>query len=237
MISIWRKNRYTKQTNRMKQTGKTAIIIGATGATGRILVSLLIKDVRYDTIKLFSRRSCNITHPKIKEYLGSLFELENFIEKFTADEVYCAIGTTKKQTPNKLLFKEIDFGIPLKAAKLTSKNNIHKFIVVSSIGANKDSSVFYTRTKGEMETSISNLLIKYTYIFRPSLLLREAKEKRILEYLAGLFMKTFSYLFIGPLKKYRAIETRTLALAMINSANTSIKSKIFSSDEIQDMGK
>ena len=80
---------------------KTAIIIGATGLTGGILLQGLLEDKRYQKIKLFSRKSCNIKHPKIEEYLVDLFELEKQQHLFIADEVFCCIGTTKAKTPNK----------------------------------------------------------------------------------------------------------------------------------------
>lgn len=216
--------------------GKTAIIIGATGATGNHLLRLLLLDKRYDSIKLFSRSSCKINHPKIKEYLGNLFELEKQIEEFTADEVFCCIGTTKKQTPDESIYRKIDFGIPVTAAKIAKQNKIPKFLVMSSMGANSKSNAFYTRTKGEMEESISNFKIASTYIFRPSLLIRNSKETRILESIGASFMKATNFLFLGSLKKYRAIKTITVASAMIEVANSKLESSLFLSDEIQKLG-
>lgn len=216
--------------------GKTAIIIGATGATGENLLRLLLTDNRYEKIKLFSRSSCHINNPKIEEHLGNLFELENFSKDFTGDEVYCTIGTTQKQTPDKDLYTRIDFGIPVAAAELAKKNNIDVFMVMSSMGANSDSTTFYTKTKGEMENAISKLNIPKIYILRPSLLLRKTKESRLLESLGGQVMKLTSFLFLGPLKKYRAIKTDTVSRAMIRIANSNQESKLFLSDEIQSLG-
>ncbi len=128
--------------------GKTAIILGATGLTGSILLEILLEDERYETVKLFSRRSVHKKHPKIKEYLGDVLELRDFKKEFYADEVFCCVGTTQKKTPDKKLYRKIDFGIPTIAASLAKENDIQTFIVISALGANAKSSIFYNRTKG-----------------------------------------------------------------------------------------
>lgn len=212
---------------------KTAIILGASGATGTELLKLLVVDDRYETIKLFSRKQSTIKHPKIKEFIGDLLNLTSFASDFTADEVYCCIGTTKKQTPNQEHYKKIDFGIPVEAAKLVKKNGISTFISMSSLGANAKSTTFYTKTKGEMENAILETEIERIYIFRPSLLIRTTKESRILETIAAKIMSVIGFLFIGKLKKYKAIKTVTVAKAMLKTANSTKKSHILESNEIE----
>lgn len=214
---------------------KTAIILGASGATGTEILNVLLDDNRYENIKLFSRKKSNRTHPKIEEFVGDLFELEKFENEFTADEVYCCIGTTNKQTPNKEVYKKIDYGIPIAAAKLCKKNRIPIFLVMSSLGANSSSKTFYTKTKGQMENAVLALEIKHTYIFRPSLLLRKTKESRLLEKVAGVVLKIIGVLLIGNLKKYRAIETIVVAKSMIIVANKKPEKQLFLSDAIQEL--
>ena len=160
----------------MKQQ-KTAIILGATGLTGGLLLEKLIDDPNYKTIKIFTRRSTNNTSPKIKEYVIDLLALENYKADFTADEVFCCIGTTSSKTKDKSIYKKIDFGIPATAAKLAKENHIETFVVISAMGANKNSRVFYNKTKGEMEQAVLNQQIKHTYILRPSLNKRRSKRK------------------------------------------------------------
>lgn len=212
---------------------KTAIILGASGATGTELVKILLDDSRYSSIKLFSRRPNTIQHEKVIEYVGNLFELEKFTEEFTANEVYCCIGTTQKQTPNKETYQKIDFGIPVTAAKLAKKNNISTFLVMSSIGANINSNAFYTKTKGEMEQAIQEFQIQNTYIFRPSVLIRKSKEKRILETLFVKILTIVNYLLFGKFKKYRSIKSITVAKTMIAIANSNSNKQLFLSDEIE----
>jgi len=216
---------------------KTAIIIGASGLTGNLLLQLLINDQRYETIKLFGRKKIEGLPSKVKQYTGNLFELENFKTEFTANEVYCCIGTTAKKTPNKTVYKAIDYGIPVNAAKLAKENNINTFVVVSALGANADSSIFYSKTKGEMERDVLQQNIKNTYILQPSIIGGNRKETRIGEKFGLVIFKLFQPFFIGKLKKYSLTEAEDIAQAMINLANsTSIKTKI-TSDQITKISK
>jgi uncharacterized protein YbjT (DUF2867 family) len=217
---------------------KTAIILGASGLTGGILLQKLIKDNRYSTIKLFSRRRLEGLPSKVIQYIGDLFELEQFKADFTADEVYCCIGTTAKKTPNKKLYKHIDYGIPIVAAKLANENNIPTFIVISAMAANKTSSVFYNRTKGEMEEDVLKQGIKNTSILRPSLIGGKRNEHRVLEKIGIVVFKIVQPFFVGPLKKYRIIKAESIAQAMLNLANNTDNTQvIISSNEIMQLAE
>jgi len=198
---------------------KTAILLGATGLTGSLLLDLLLEDERYKTIKVFTRTPLAFKHPKIVNFTGDLLALENFEKDFLADEVFCCIGTTAKKTPDKELYRKIDFGIPVKAAQLCKKNNIPGFVVVSSLGADAKSSIFYSRTKGEMEEAVLGIKLPYTYILRPSLIIGNRKEKRMAESLASSFFKITGPLLIGPLKKYAPNKATDIAKAMLAVAN------------------
>ena len=137
---------------------KTAILLGATGLTGGVLLHKLLDDNRYTTIKLFSRRSSGISHPKIQEYLIDMFRLEDIKNTFTADHIFCCIGTTSAKTADKELYRKIDYGIPVQAAKLCKENSISTFIVISSLGANSKSSIFYNRIKNGVTCILSDAL-------------------------------------------------------------------------------
>ncbi|MEN8125058.1 MAG: NAD(P)H-binding protein [Bacteroidota bacterium] len=213
---------------------KTAIILGATGLTGNLLLQKLINDERYELVKIFSRKPIEIKHPKVIEVIGNLLELETFNKDFTADEVFCSIGTTAKKTPDKELYKKIDIGIPLSAAKLCKENNINTFIVMSSLGADAKSSVFYNKIKGEMEQSVLKEGITNTYILRPSIILGKRNENRIFEGIGKTMFTVFQFLFIGKLKRYKAIEADNIAKAMIYLANSKPDIDIIESDKIGD---
>ncbi|HDZ13520.1 MAG TPA: nucleoside-diphosphate sugar epimerase [Pricia sp.] len=199
---------------------KTAIILGATGLTGSLLLETLCHDDRYDTIKLFSRTKMDGLPSKVKQWIGDLLELENFKEDFTADEVYCCIGTTTKKTPDKTRYRKIDFGIPVTAAKLTKANGIPTYLVVSALGADANSSIFYNKTKGEMEEAVLSEKIEKTHILQPSIIGGHREEKRIGEKMALAAFRFLQPLFIGKLKKYRITDAKDIAQAMVNLANS-----------------
>ncbi|PKB42837.1 hypothetical protein AX016_1012 [Cellulophaga sp. RHA19] len=221
----------------MKTKEKTAIVLGATGVTGSALVSLLTHHNAYAKIKLFSRSISGFTHPKIDEYIVDLQDLEKHKSSFTADEVHCCIGTTKAKTPNKETYKNIDYGIPLQAAKLCKENGIGTYMVISALGANASSSVFYNKIKGQMENDVIALQIPKTHILQPSLIAGKRDEKRMGEWLAKQFFKVFQFLLIGSLKKYRPIPPETIAKAMVWLGNNEESTIKIQSDKIKELGE
>ncbi|WP_147678705.1 NAD(P)H-binding protein [Algibacter pacificus] len=217
---------------------KTAIILGATGLTGKHLLQKLIEDERYESIKLFSRSKIEGLPNKVTQYIGDLLNLEVFKPNFKADDVYCCIGTTAKKTPDKRLYKKIDYGIPVTAATLSKENNIPTFIVISAMGANKNSSMFYNKTKGEMEQDVLGQNIKNTFILRPSLIGGERQELRLLEKIGLAVFQVIEPFFIGKLKQYKIINAETIAQAMINLANSNNHAEtIITSNEIKQISK
>ncbi len=212
---------------------KTAIILGATGLTGSILLRKLIEDDRYRKIKVFTRNHVKLKHEKIEEYLIDLFELDQFHNIFTADEVYCCVGTTKQKTPDSEIYRKVDFCIPATAAKLSQKNKINTFQVISAMGANENSRIFYNRIKGEMEGAVLERHIPNTYILRPSLIGGNREENRPMEYIWKKIMLVGDHLLVGKLKKYRSIQPETIVETMIYLANNEYRSGKIESDEIK----
>tara|TARA_R110002051_G_scaffold256308_2_gene315413 strand:- start:253 stop:921 length:669 start_codon:yes stop_codon:yes gene_type:complete len=220
----------------METKGKTAIILGATGLTGGKLLDILLKNDHYSTVILFSRSTVGNKHPKLVEYLIDVLDLEAHAEKFKADEVFCCIGSTKAKTPNKKIYKKIDYGIPLSAAKLCKKNGITSLILISSLGANANSPMFYNRIKGEMERDVLKINIPKTHIMQPSLIGGKREEKRIGEWIFKQLFGLFNLLLVGPLEKYKSIEPDTIAKAMVWLANHDYDKIRIESDEIKIIG-
>lgn len=216
---------------------KTAIILGATGLTGNILLQKLIVDENYTSIKLFSRNSTKISSSKVVEFIVDLQKPNTFAKDFLADEVFCCIGTTASKTKDKEQYKAIDFGIPVSAATLAKQNGIPAFLVVSAMGANASSVVFYNKTKGEMEQAILALNIKKTHILRPSLIGGNRTEFRLGERIGQGMMSLLSPLFVGSLQKYKMIHPDAIASCLITLANSENQQQIFSSDEIEKIAK
>ncbi len=212
--------------------GKTAIILGATGLTGRLLLDQLIADSTYDKIKLFSRSSVASTSEKVEEYLADTLELELYQEQFTGDEVFCCIGTTALKTPNKKKYKAIDYGIPVSAANLAKRNGIATFIVLSSMGADSKSSVFYSKTKGEMECDVLLQNVPHTFILRPSLIGGHRNEYRLGEKIAKVAMRMLDPILIGDFKKFRIIHPEKIAKCMQIVARSKTQEVFLDSDKI-----
>jgi uncharacterized protein YbjT (DUF2867 family) len=211
---------------------KTAIILGATGLTGSLLLKKLIQDDRYSQIRLFSRSTVGFSHPKLKEFLGDILLLEAFKADYKADEVYCCIGTTKAKTPDPEMYKKIDFGIPVSAAALCKSNGIDTFLVVSAMGADPKSRIAYNRLKGNMEESVLKNKIPKIHILRPSLIVGERTEKRFGERVGAKVMKVLDPLLMGSWKKYRSIKADAIAEAMIWLANNDHKEVYIESNAI-----
>lgn len=215
--------------------GKTAIILGATGLTGNILLKKLIADKNYSCIKLFSRNTVDLNSEKIQEFLIDVLQLDQHSKDFIADEVFCCVGTTAAKTKDKNSYKAIDYGIPVNAAKLAKKNGIKTFVVISSMGADAKSAIFYNRTKGEMEHAILQQNIKNTIILRPSLIGGNRNENRVGERIGKGMMTILNPFLIGGFKKYKMIDPEKIASCMMLLANKPNNKSIFSSDEIQEI--
>ncbi|MDT0643622.1 NAD(P)H-binding protein [Zunongwangia sp. F363] len=216
---------------------KTAIVLGATGLTGGILLHKLLKNEDYSKIILFSRSPSHVLDVKIEEHLVDLLELEKYAEDFKADEVFCCIGTTKSKTPDKEKYKAIDYGIPVTAAKLCEANKIPCFLVVSAMGSDPKSKIFYNKVKGKMERDVLQCNIRKTYIFKPSLIVGNRNENRTGENIAKAVMKVMNPLLKGPLKKYKSVTAEKIADAMIFVANDGYHTTRIESDEIEKIAK
>lgn len=219
----------------MRKRLKTAIILGATGLTGGHLLKRLLADEHYEKVLLFSRKSTGISSERIQEHLVDLFELGKHRDDFRADVVFCCIGSTKRKTPNERLYRKVDYGIPVTAAKLCRENGIEHFLVISALGADPDSRFFYNRTKGEMEKAILQQEIRNTYIFQPSLIGGKRKEWRPLEWLGKQLMRAANFVMFGPLKKYQSIPPSSIAKAMYIVAEQGYNKIKIASDEIKEI--
>jgi len=210
---------------------KSAIILGATGLTGNLVLEELLKNEEYSKLLVFSRIELGIKHDKLEVIICDLLKIEEQQEKFQANEVYVCIGSTTNKTPNKKLYRDIDFGIPVAAAKLCKANNIKCISIISSLGANARSTVFYPKTKGEMENEVMAFGIEKTYLLRPSMILGARQKNRLGESLGKILLSIISPFMLGKLTRYKGIEAKTIANAMIwlsnnDHSNGTIESEI-----------
>lgn len=199
---------------------RTAAIIGSTGMIGNYLLELILKDSYFSTVRLLVRRPYPKTDPKIEVKLVDFNDAESFkLALEGVDTIFSCVGTTQKNVDgDNELYRKIDFDIPLKAARFGKEAGCERFILVSSVGAEKHSRTFYLKLKGELENAIHSVGLKSVHIMQPSVLLGNRKENRTGEKILQTTMKLTSGLFIGSLRKYKAIHGKTVAAAMLNGA-------------------
>jgi len=220
----------------LKTKDKTALVFGATGLVGSELTNLLLSNDHYDTVKIFVRRKFDTEHPKLVQVIDDLDQPDKIASEIMGDDLYCCLGTTMKKARSREAFEWVDLHLPLKIAGIASKNGVRKFLAVSSIGAKPHSRNFYLRTKGRMEEGILAMNFENICIVRPSILLGQRKERRIGEEFGKLMISLLSFLFTGPLKKYKGIQAETVARAMIRLANSVNTRVILESHKLQDTG-
>ena len=148
---------------------KTVLIFGSSGLIGNELLKLIRQNNNYIKIKLFVRSDPHISDPNIEIIQTDFNNLEKYKDLILGDECFFCIGTTKKQTPNKKNYINIEYELPVKIAKIAKDSNVESFIYISSIGANENSKNLYLKNKGRAEREIINLSFNFTAINNCSL--------------------------------------------------------------------
>lgn len=194
---------------------KTAIVIGATGLVGSHVLIQLLEDDRYETVKVFHRRSTGVEHHKLEEYIINFDDIDSWNDLLIGDELYSALGTTIKKAGSQEAQYTIDYTYQYKVAKFAAENGVNKYSLVSSAGANDESRLFYSRLKGELDKVVKDLPFEVITILRPSILDGDRNEKRPGEKFGLLIARIFTK--IPGLKKYRPIFAGKVAQGMINS--------------------
>ncbi|MGI8950840.1 MAG: NAD(P)H-binding protein [Chitinophagaceae bacterium] len=207
---------------------QTAVVIGATGLIGSTVVNYLLNDDRFNVVKLLVRKPLSIKHSKLQIMLVNFDDLNDFKNKLgKGDCIFCCVGTTNKKVKgNNEAYRKIDYDIPINAARLAKKAGFKSYLLVSAVGANTNSSNFYLKLKGEVERDIAVINFESFQIFRPSILLGKRNEFRLGELISKGFMKTFSFLLMGSLKKYKPISANNVAKAMAIAAMKNAREKI-----------
>lgn len=193
---------------------KTALLVGATGLVGSVLLEQILSDDFYQEIIVLTRKSLGINHQKLREHLIDFDNLDAYANLIKADHIYCCLGTTIKKAKSKENFYLVDYTYPTEIAKIAKFNGATLFTLVSAMGACKHSTFYYNRVKGEVEEAIEHLQFKNCNIIRPSLLLGERQEFRLGEEIGKVVAKGLEFMMVGGLKKYKPIEAKAVAVAM-----------------------
>jgi uncharacterized protein YbjT (DUF2867 family) len=194
---------------------KTALVAGSSGLIGGRLLNLLLEDSRYEKVIAISRKPLTLTHPKLENIVLDFDRLKLHNQSLKCDDIFCCLGTTIKKVKTKEAFRKVDFDYPLELARIGKELGAEKYLLVSALGANRNSSLFYNQVKGEIEEAIAEIGIPSLHIFRPSLLVGPRSEQRGGEEAAKWVYRFFG--FIIP-TKYKAIESIKVARAMISFA-------------------
>jgi len=211
---------------------KTALIFGSSGLIGSYLLDLIVNDNNYNKIKLFVRSKPVNTSPKIEIIKTDFNNLINHKDSIVGDVCFFCIGTTRKNTPDKNEYINIEYNLPIEVAKIAKSNSVNYFVYVSSIAANTNASGLYLKNKGRAEEELKKLNFLKLSIMRPSILLGTRKEKRVGEKIGIFAMKTLSPLFLGKMKKYKPVKAKNVAKTMLNVIQNDYQKTIFESDEI-----
>jgi Predicted nucleoside-diphosphate-sugar epimerases len=211
---------------------RTAIVFGATGLVGNLLLEELGNTGNYSAIRIFVRQSTGISSPDVEEIITDFSNISGFGTKIKGDDLFICLGTTIKKAGSVENMEKIDRDLCVEIALLARQNGVRRIGVISSIGANPSSKNYYLRIKGEMEQGILVAGFEKTVIVRPSMLMGERKERRPGEIAGKVVMKVIQPVLAGKLLKFRAIHGRDVARAMIILLDRKTEKNIFESDEL-----
>ncbi len=220
-------------------TQRIALIAGATGLVGRALTELLIQQHTYDQVKVLVRQSVPEweQQPRLQQIITDYEQLEQHAHEWQATDVYCCLGTTIKKAGSQEQMYRIDVTYPLRLAELARQHGAEHFLLISAMGADAGSRIFYSRIKGELEQQLTTLDYPSLSIVQPSLLLGDRTEFRAGERMAAAASSVLSPLLRGKMAKYRPIQAETVARAMMELAFQRKPGKgVYTSGELQRLG-
>lgn len=202
---------------------RTALVAGATGLVGTLLLPRLAADPEYTEIRVLGRRAPAAGSPKVRFVATDFTDLAAHAAALAADDVFCCLGTTLRAAGSRAAFERVDYHMVVDLARATHKAGARRFLVVSAVGASERAGAFYSRVKGRMEQAVRALPFEAVHIVRPSLLLGARAERRPAERIAQVVAPWLSPLLFGPLEKYRAVPADEVASALITLARSPAK--------------
>ena len=193
-----------------------AIVLGATGATGRALVQQLLDHPAFGSVTIFVRKAPALTHEKLKVHVIDFSKLQTYKNLIVGDVLFSALGTTRKDAGSKANQYEVDYTYQYEFAKMALNNGVDHYALVSSYGADETSMFFYLKIKGALEEAIKKLSFQSICIYQPPSLIRQPDLLRPAEKRAIWMLKKLSR--IGILRSQQPLSVETLAEKMIVEA-------------------
>lgn len=207
---------------------RRAIVLGSSGFVGSYLLQALLDSPDYGRVTAIVRKPLAIIHAKLNVLIGDYHTLPDLRSEIRGDDLFIAVGTTRKKSPNQAEYYQVDHDYPILAARIAKENGVKSVFVVTAVGSDLKSAFSYTRTKGEVERDLIQLDFEHTHIFRPSMLMGNRKEKRPLEKTLIVIWRWLNPLLVGKADRYRGITGEAVAAAIVKSArNQSNKVKIY----------
>ena len=209
------------------------LLVGSSGLIGGHLQDFLLKRPEISWVDTIRRKPGATASSKLTELIAPLDDPEVYNSFQSPDAVFCCLGTTIKKAGSQEAFRKVDYTYPVQLALWASKAGVPAFHLVTAMGADAESRIFYNRIKGEVERDIAALNFASTCFYRPSLLLGDRSESRPMEKLAQQMMPMLNPLMVGPLKAIRPIAAKDVAIAMVKVAlNPRPGQTIYSNDQL-----
>ena len=209
---------------------KHALLVGASGLVGDRCLVRLLDHGAYSRVTVLSRRPLALMHEKLRVELVDFDNLP--MPEPPCEDIFCCLGTTIKKAGSQAAFRRVDHDYPLALARLGKAAGAQQFLLVSALGADVHSSLFYSRVKGETERDIAGIGLPKIVFMRPSLLLGERRERRTGEVVGALVGRLLAPLLVGALRKYRPVLADDVAAAMLYAANHEVRAGPIDSDTI-----
>ena len=216
-------------------SGLTALVIGATGATGTELVKQLMDDNRYTSVVVFSRRPLDFTHTKLTCHIVDFDNPQAWAHLVKGDVLFSALATTLKQAGSQKEQYKIDYTYQYQTAGIAAANGVAKYVLVSAMGANAKSWLFYPRIKGELDKAARGLPFKQIHIFRPGFLLRQPNKIRPMEKLGIAIIQFFNKFSLFKSQRPLPVEVLAQKMRSVSLHPDAQQFQIYSLDSIFDL--
>ena len=197
---------------------RTALLAGASGLVGGHLLRLLLADGAYARVITLARRQLDARHAKLDQRVLDLGALDAVADPPHVDDAFCCIGTTIKKAGSQEAFRRVDYDYVLAFARAAQRARARQFLLVTALGADPASRIFYSRVKGEVELAVRQLSYQGVQIFRPSFLIGDRAERRLAERIGVPVARALAPLLVGRLRRYRPIRAEDVARAMLHIA-------------------
>jgi uncharacterized protein YbjT (DUF2867 family) len=196
---------------------KKAIVIGATGLTGRHITKKLLASTQYSKVITFTRKSLGYRHPKLVSHIVDFEAMPDWADLVRGDDLFAAMGTTLSQAGSKAAQYRVDYTYQAGVMEAAAKNGVARLFLVSSPNASTRSPFFYSRMKAELDAFAESLPFSTRVYFRPAIILGDRPDNRLGEKLGGLISEQLAS-WVPGMQKYKPIKGKTLAQAIVNCA-------------------